>query len=79
MKKSWILLLFFGLALGERAPEYEAYDFPPQAIVGGQDSVRGEFPFAVKIYFGGGSCAGSLVYSEFSDTVLTAKHCLDDG
>lgn len=73
----WLLcfLLSVSLLSGERAPGFQEYDY----IVGGRSAVRGEFPFVVKVVSGGASCTGSLIKSESSDRVLTAKHCLDDG
>ena len=68
-----VLCAFFSAAIAvgqDRAePGY------PQ-IVGGEDTMTGEFPFVAKIIFNGShvGCTGSLIAP---DKVLTAGHCVD--
>lgn len=55
---------------GSRHPQGSA-----QRIVGGNDAVRGAWPWYAQLYFNGRfTCGGSLVQGRF---IVTAAHCMD--
>ena len=72
--KSLVLcVLFCAVAVGQDRAE----PGHPKHIVGGEDTMAGEFPFVAKIIYGGSQvgCTGSLIAE---NKVLTAAHCLDN-
>ena len=55
----------------------DVHDGPTPRIVGGAETVPGEYPFMVSLHLNGSHwCGGSLIAS---DQVLTAAHCVESG
>ena len=72
--KCAVLVAFFSAAIA--VGQDRAEPGHPKHIVGGEDTMAGEFPFVAKIIYGGYrvGCTGSLITP---DKVLTAGHCVD--
>ena len=73
LMKYAVLFAFFSAAVA--MGQDRAEPGRPKHIVGGEDTMTGEFPFVAKIIYGGYQvgCTGSLITP---DKVLTAGHCV---
>jgi len=70
------LLGTFALAAALYTPAAPAADFSTK-IVGGEEAVKGEYPFIVSLQGRSGHfCGGSLIRK---DWVMTAHHCVENG
>lgn len=54
----------------------ETYADEPEAIVGGNNAMGGQFPYQISLqYYGQHICGGSIISST---QILTAAHCVED-